>query len=59
MDRNEQLRFELVVLDLLEDYSIVNVEKLEKIASQLHECVENAIFDYCEDNNIEGYTPSC
>ena len=56
MTRNEQMRFELAVMDLAE--SCKTAEDYERLAEQLHESIENAIQDMCMDNGIEDYEPS-
>lgn len=50
--------FELSVFDLIDINKCDTGTKLEKLAVALHEAVENAILDYCYDENIEDYEPS-
>ena len=55
MTRNEQLNFEIYVMDLAENCK--TKEDYERLAEELHESVENAIQDLCMDNGIDDYDP--
>ena len=55
MTRNEQLEFEIYVMDLAEKCK--TKEDYERLAGELHESVENAIQDLCMDNGIDDYDP--
>ena len=55
MTRNEQLEFEIYVMDLAEKCK--TKEDYERLAGELHESVENAIQDSCMDNGIDDYDP--
>lgn len=56
MTRNEQMDFELYVMDLAE--SCETKEDYERLADNLHQSVENAIMEMCLDNGVEDYDPS-
>lgn len=61
MTRNEQLQFECLIDDLIykcmdkDDNSKSVSEQLEILSNEMHEYVENALRDYCYDNDIEEY----
>jgi hypothetical protein len=56
MTRNEQLSFEIYVMDLAERCKTKN--DYERLANELHQSIENALEDMCMDNGIEDYEPS-
>ena len=55
MTRNEQLNFEIYIMDLAENCK-TKVD-YDRDARDLHESVENAIQDSCMDNGIDDYDP--
>ena len=59
MTRNEQLNFELLVGEIIEDLNTKDADKLERLSEELHEAVESAFYDFCMDNDIEEYSPQC
>jgi len=56
MTRTEILQFEIYVMDLAEKCK--TKEDFEWLAEQLHESIETAIQDSCEDLGIDDYEPS-
>lgn len=59
MTRNEEMRFELSVIDMLEEKNIESGEELTKFSIRLHELIENACYDYAIDEDIyDDYEPS-
>ncbi len=58
MTRNQQMNFELYVMDLAVEEKCETAEDYESLAQDLHELVENAIQDMCMDNDIDDYSPS-
>lgn len=56
MNREQQLNFELYVMDLAED--CMTATDFENLSNELHESIENALQDMCMDNNITDYSPS-
>lgn len=53
------LKFETLILDMLESKNIRSGEELTEIAIQLHESIESAMYDYSMDHEIfEEYEPS-
>ena len=52
------LNFELVVMDMIEENKIpLDNDELGRFAETLHQAIEVAIEDYCQDNNYDGYEP--
>ena len=58
MTRNQQMKFELYVMDLAVGEKCETAEDYESLAKDLHELVENAIQEMCMDNDIDDYSPS-
>lgn len=56
MTREQQLNFELYVMDLAEDCKTAT--DFENLSNELHESIENALQDMCMDNHITDYSPS-
>jgi len=60
-DRETQLNFECVVMDLIEELHPESVDDYESIAEWLHESIETAIMDeIMDDDNVDAgdYRPS-
>ena len=57
MTRAEILRFEVMVIDLVDAEKCTTASDYEKMAKSLHESVENAIMDLCMDEGIDDYEP--
>lgn len=53
MNREQRLRFEIVVVDILEELKIKDTEELEYVCGELHENVEAAVGEYANDESIE------
>jgi len=51
------LEFELMIMDMVEDLSTKDAEKIRDFADNLHQHMELAIEDWCYDNGIEDYNP--
>lgn len=47
------LNIEMFITELFEDVGIDTSDKLNKMIDELEDCVETAIYDYAEDNNID------
>lgn len=59
MTRNEEMRFELLIIDMLEEKNIERGDELTKFSSRLHEMIENACYDYAMDKDIyDDYEPN-
>lgn len=57
----DQVHFELVVYDFLEEVKPKSCKDLEDISENLHIALENTIQDYINDDeslNIEDYSPN-
>lgn len=57
MSRNDWLNFEIYVMELCESGGCRTAKDYEDMSEQLHEHIENAIYDMCFDNNIDDYEP--
>ena len=57
MTRDEILRFELMIMDMVALERCSTASDYEKMAKSLHESVENAIQDMCMDEGIDDYDP--
>ncbi len=53
MDKQQKLQFEIYIYELFEQLEIDNSEKLEKMQEELEKCIEDAIYDYASDKNLE------
>ncbi len=58
MTRDNELHFELYVMDLVDQEKCVTAADYERIAEQLHDSIETAIQDMCFDAGIDDYSPS-
>lgn len=51
----DQLHVEIFIGDFLESLDIKSIEDVEDIYKSLHEAVDNAIYDYIDDNDELDY----
>ena len=59
MKPNDWLRFEIMIMDIIEDEKINDADSLSDFSVELHEHVETALQDYAYDLGFgEDYTPS-
>lgn len=59
MKPNDWLRFEIMIMDIIEDEKINDADLLSDFSVELHEHVETALQDYAYDLGFgEDYTPS-
>lgn len=52
MTRNEEMRFELLIIDMLEEKNIENGKELTRFSNRLHELIEGACYEYAMDKDI-------
>ena len=48
-----KLSIEIYVYELFENIGIDTSDNLYKLIDELEVCIQNAIYDYAEDNNID------
>ena len=59
MNFKEQMEFEITIYEMLERFGIKTTEDLQDISEKFHSCIENALSDYANENDIENYEPYC
>lgn len=58
MQRNEWLRFEIMIMDIAEELKIKDADSLYEFSTNLHEHIETALQDYADDMGFgEDYEP--
>lgn len=55
MTRNQQLNFEIYVMDLAEEEKCKTGEDFRELSEELHEFIENALQDMCMDLGVQDY----
>lgn len=49
MNKFNHIRFELLIMDLLEELDTITLKEYENISDNLHQSIELAISDYIDD----------
>ena len=58
MKPNEWLRFEIMIMDIVEELNINDADSLSDFSTDIHEHIEIALQDYADDMGFgEDYEP--
>lgn len=52
MNKRARLQFEIAVADMFDALGVNTKDKLYELQEEMEDCIETAIYDYCEDNNL-------